>query len=271
MKKICPICSTENEAEYKFCKNCGNSLVGGEDTNEQTKEREVENEKFQDSTQPNNQPQGFVVGDYRGVSAEEMAAFVGKKAGVILPKFTKMEITGSKISWCWPAAILGLVLGPMGSAIWFFYRKMYKPAVLFAVIGAIVTVITSILTFGSSNEMLDIAFDAILSGDANAVISAFENLEPTETAFTVIAGFISDAIDIASFIVAGMYGYYIYKNHCISKITSYRSYQADQRYYKIGLASIGGVSGGMLAVGILLIVAIENISSFVMALVSFIV
>lgn len=269
-KNICEVCGTENEAEYKFCKNCGNSLSVKEEVPEPkitgtqpTTKPTVKNSQYEEFKSG-----GFIANDYSGVSAEEMAAFVGKKANVILPKFTKMEITKSKISWCWPAAILGYLLGPMGSALWFFYRKMYKPAVIFAVIGAVVTLITSAMTFGSTNEVFDTAWEAFSSGNFETALEILERIEPTETALTIGADFISQLTDIVSCVVAGIYGFYFYKNHCIGKITSYRSAQADQRFYKMGLAAVGGVSGGMLAVGILLIVAVENVVSFITLLAS---
>ena len=42
----------------------------------------------------------------------------------------------------------------------------------------------------------------------------------------------------------------------------------DQRYYRMGLASLGGVSGGMLAVGIISMIVIENIASIVTVVLS---
>ena len=44
----------------------------------------------------------------------------------------------------------------------------------------------------------------------------------------------------------------------------------DPRYYRIGLASVGGVSGGMVAVGIVCIIVASNISTLITYLMSFI-
>ena len=94
-KNICPLCSTENEAEYKFCKNCGNPFISQEGKAAQNTEANNNQEKSTVTENMNN-PQ-FSDFRYDGVSAEEMAAFIGKKANDILPKFTKMELTRSTL------------------------------------------------------------------------------------------------------------------------------------------------------------------------------
>ena len=123
--KICSECGTENEEKFKFCKNCG---------------KELEPQKFEQNdynTTSNNQPYGqygyndFIIPETEGIPNEEVATFVGRKAGKIIPKFAKMQATNSKISWCWPVAILSYFFGPVGAAFWYLYRKMYKMATIF--------------------------------------------------------------------------------------------------------------------------------------------
>ncbi len=284
---ICEKCGTENEEKYKYCKNCGNFLNVQTDSAEQIHQLEQEQQTTatesanQDSTygqttQGNatfkNQGLGyFTVDDFGGVSAEEMSFFIGKKADKFLPKFSKMELTDSKISWCWPAAILGYLFGPLGSAFWFFYRKMYKPAVIFSIIGAIVIILTSALGFNASNNIMESIADVT---DFESLISAFqESVNSSEiTTGDVLRSIVSSAIsslaDIAACVVAGMYGMYFYKTHCKRRIVQYRSLIADQRYYKIGLASVGGTSVGMVILGIALYFAASEIGSIIAMLLS---
>ncbi|MGN0493174.1 MAG: hypothetical protein ACI4F7_05955, partial [Acutalibacteraceae bacterium] len=66
---------------------------------------------------------------------------------------------------------------------------------------------------------------------------------------------------LATCILAGLFGYYAYKEHCVKAILSFRQNGIDPRYYRIGLASLGGVSGGMLAVGIIAMFVIQSIAS----------
>ncbi len=265
-KNICEICGTENEQEYKYCKNCGGVL-----------DIQEKKETVAYNSQPNytytayNPNQSFIADSFEGVSSEEMVAFVGKNSDKILPKFSKMEFTRSKVSWCWPAAILGYLLGPMGSALWFFYRKMYKPAVIFAVIGAVITILTGVMSVGD-DIIPEAAIDAFISGNYSESLQILENSQKdvtvTEKVLIGVSSLINEMANIGACIISGIYGFYNSKKHCINKIREVRSYQGDARFYKLGLASVGGCSGGMLALGIILIFASQSIVEFINAIVS---
>jgi len=299
-KNICPECSTENEQEYIYCKNCGSPLEQSpEDTKEATETTESAPEPVYQPPQQNNnadytqpdsntrytqQTQNNGYSQYAnapfgnsggvdfidGIPKEEISLFIGRKVFEIMPKFNKMELTQSKFSWCWPAAILGFLMGPLGSALWFFYRKMYKPAVILSVIGAILTIITSLFTIGTTSDTIDTIFDAFSTGDFEQAIETFESLDPETTALDTIAGLIDDVSCIATGIICGLLGFYIYKNHCVNKILAYRSVQLNPGYYRLGLPAIGGVSGGMLAIGIAIMVGAEYIASFITTIIALI-
>ena len=187
---------------------------------------------------------------------------------MIMPKFIKMEITNSKTSWCWPAALLGFFLGPMGAALWFYYRKMYKPAALLTVIGAVINIVTAALTFNSGSVDFTALYRSILAGDAQSIISAFKSLSDSSTVLDLIATAISNAADLVTCILTGLYGYYLYKEHCIKSINRFRMSIPDRRYYTMGLASVGGVSGGMLAVGIICMIVVSNLITVLTSVIS---
>lgn len=260
MYNVCEICGTKNEQGYTYCKNCGHALNV---TATSAENNGSENFAYNTCEPMGNAGINFAVRDYDGVSAEEMTVFVGKKSHNILPKFAKMQITGSKFSWCWPAAILGYMFGPMGAALWFFYRKMYKAALIFASIGAVIVLLTSTLSAGSYSQFLNDVFDGVANGDYTQTIELLEIASQPKTTLSYVAELLDEISGIAAGIVAGVYGYYLYEKHCVRKIISYRSAQADQRYYKMGLAALGGVSGGMLALGIFIMIGISNVSSLV--------
>ncbi len=257
-KNICEACGTENEQEYRYCKNCGNEIKS--EPQPEIKEEPVQQE-------PNQTADFMFSDDFNGVSNEEMAIFIGKKADKILPKFTKMQLTGSKTSWAWPVAILGFLFGPMGSALWFFYRKMYKPAIILAILGAVITALTGVMTLGTTEIVPESAIDAFIGGNYEAAIEIIDDAEKNVTTsqkiLNTVASFITDTTDILTCVLTGIYGYYVYKKHCIKKISEYRAQIADNRFYKIGLAAVGGQSGGMLAVGIVLIFAAQSIVNFI--------
>lgn len=263
-KTVCNVCGTENEEEYKYCKNCGNALSTENKSKEPQTEAQPQN-RFDNSD--NTTVRWNIVNNYDGVSAEEMAIFIGKKSRKILPKFSKMQMTNSKISWNWPAAILGYILGPMGSALWFFYRKMYKPAVILSLIGAVLMLITGFLSLGTGNVFSETILEAFLDGDfeeaVNIMNSSNVNLTNAQKIMGAVSTFLNELINIATCITMGIFGYFIYKEHCIKKITEYKAFDADTRFYKIGLASVGGQSGGMLAVGLIILLGAQSIVDFV--------
>lgn len=212
------------------------------------------------------EPSGSQYG-IEGIPAEDIAFFVGKKAGDILPKFTSMEFSGSKVSWCWPAALLGFFFGPMGSAIWFLYRKMYKIGALLLVLGAALTFFLAALSYNPSAVQTDDLFDAFTSGDIDLLDDL---LTGEETVLARVANLIDMAASVACCILSGIFGFYAYKEHCVKAIRNYRMTGIDPRYYRIGLASVGGVSGGMVAVGIVCIIVASNISTLITYLMSLI-
>lgn len=212
------------------------------------------------------EPSGSQYG-IEGIPAEDIAFFVGKKAGDILPKFTSMEFSGSKVSWCWPAALLGFFFGPMGAAIWFLYRKMYKIGALLLVLGAALTFFLAALSYNPSAVETDDLFDAFTSGDVDLLDDL---LIGEETVLSRVADLIDMATGVACCILSGIFGFYAYKEHCVKAIRNYRMTGIDPRYYRIGLASVGGVSGGMVAVGIVCIIVASNISTLITYLMSLI-
>lgn len=259
MNNICEVCQTENEPQYKYCKNCGHLLTASENSNNQYT-------NYNDGQTPYSN--GIHINDFDGISAEEMALFVGKNSDKILPKFEKMQITNSKTSWVWPAAVLGFILGPLGSALWFFYRKMYKAAMIFVAIGAVVTLLTGVLAYAGGQTVPQSAVESFLAGDINKAIDEIEasgeNISETQKMLYNFGVLIDDTARVASGILAGLFGMYFYKKFCTEKITQYRISSPDTAFYKMGLSYVGGTSGGMLAVGIIIMFAIENIADFVM-------
>lgn len=204
-----------------------------------------------------------------GIPADEVAVFVGKKASEIMPKFIKSELSGSRTSWCWPAAILGFFFGPMGAALWFLYRKMYKIGALLLVIGAALTFFTAALSYNPSAADSQSILDAIMEGDSDRLLDELWSSAP-QTVFTQIANLIDGAASLAVCILTGLFGFNAYKEHCVQSIRNFRSTRIDPRYYRIGLASLGGVSGGMIAVGIISIIVAGNVASVITALMSYI-
>lgn len=287
-KKVCSECGVANESDYIYCKNCGAPLTKTEPQsetefigNDPQTEQKTGNKNQTDTgsyTPPYGEPNfgGTQYSPYNtyssyaidGVPADDVAFFVGKKSVQIMPKFMKMEITHSKVSWCWPAAILGFLFGPFGAALWFFYRKMFKIALILLAAGTVLSFTTAALTYDTNSQSISSIFEAIAEGDEDAFLSAVENIGGEKNALDLIASGLEDITLLATGILGGLFGYYAYKNHCVKSIKGFLQNGIDQRYYRMGLASLGGVSGGMLAVGIVSMVVIQNIASTITVILS---
>lgn len=248
-KNRCQECGTENEKEFLYCKNCGAKLY----------EEEQKNHSSQSFNEP--QPTSFAVEAINGIESEQVVLFVGKKSPYYFPKFSKMIILGKKTSWNFAPAVLGLVFGPLGAALWCFYRKIYKAAAILLAVGVLLTCITTALTYDSLTGIFDGLLSAFQGGDQASILESLNELETAESAKTALASNIEDIFCLATALIMGIFSNYIYMNHCTNAIKKYRSSGLDQRYYKLGLASLGGTSGGMLAVGIILFIGIENIAT----------
>lgn len=268
---ICHECGTENEPQYIYCKNCGASLRP-DTVNNNTQYAQGQNYNSEYNVNNSNQNtynRTVILDTIDGVPSEDMAAFAGKNFHQIMAKFTKMELTGSKVSWCWPAAVLGFLFGPLGAAIWFFYRKMYKAAVIFMAIGIVFSAAVGIIAGPiTDKDFLQGAVESYYSGDYEGFYNGVgELLRSEDTVRSIAASVLDSAVSIATMIVAGMFGFYFYKRHAVRSINRYRNMSVDPRYYKIGLASIGGTSSGMAVLGVAILILVPNLLSWLTLLV----
>ena len=131
---ICAVCKTENEPDYKFCKNCGTPL-------NKTSEGQFGGAQY--TPPPNfggygyNTPHGNYYGynathytDYSAVEpalddvdTKKIQAYVGSaKQDYFMQLFIAMKRLGRKLFVSWPVAIMGTLLATPVAAAWFFYR-----------------------------------------------------------------------------------------------------------------------------------------------------
>ncbi len=271
-KNFCSNCSTENESEYVYCKNCGAQLKPEKETAPINSEN-IPQTNSVPVTAPSqggyqNNYNGYNSVNFDGVSTEEMNLYIGKKANDIMPKFIKMQITCSKVSWCWPVAILGFLFGPLGAAFWFFYRKMYKKAAILTVIGAILTFIITIFTPSLPEELTLAMENALDNFDFEAIMSSVSNMDISSLISYYAITLIENTSSLVTGVLCGIFGFYWYKNDCVAKIMNYRASQQDPRYYRFGLTAIGGTSGGMLALSIVIYCIINTAASITTAIIS---
>ncbi len=242
--RICSGCGTENEEIYRFCKNCGKEL--------QTPETEQNSYNTQNSYKGMNFETDMP--DIDGIPAEEMSVFLGGKARKIMPKFAKMQLSGSKASFCWPVVIWSYLFGPVGAALWFLYRKMYKIAILFFAIGIIIsgisTVANTYLSDGETATVDDVLtiYEEYMNGDID-INEYFDKIYSLE--FSGAAS-VSNIVNIATAIITGIFAYNWYKKFAVKKINRLRASNVDSRYYLFALSASGGTNWGAVILGVVI-------------------
>lgn len=239
MIKICKRCSTENEDKYLYCKNCGAPLEENQNTSS----------KSEYQAPPSSQ--NFIPDDIDGIPTGEVITFIKSNDRKIIEKFAKMSITGSKISWCWPAAILSFLFGFFGAAIWLFYRKMYKYGLIALLIALLVAGLNTAITYPAVTAMieqtLNASYQIAAEGNLADYLDAISDISNkySATQRVIASNFIEEISNYAATIIYGIFGMFLYKKHAIAKITEYRTNNITSDYYNYGLSSIGGTSFGM--------------------------
>ena len=270
---ICPECKAENDENSEYCKNCGTRLKMSE------RESLYQNYQAANSAGQSYAKNGFILPEIDGVPSDDAAAFIGKNSGKILTKFTKMQLAGSKTSWCWPAAILGYFFGLCGVGFWMVYRKMYKLGVILIV----ADVILATALFGikgnskSTPELYADSFAKQLSDYAQNIDAArydddfdsFVFILPERTseqnrgdAVLIFDNFVS----IAAVVIGGIYSLYAYKKYAVSKIKSYNISNCGDKYRQVGLMAVGGTAPGFAILTFLLCSALSSAASRIISI-----
>ena len=167
--------------------------------------------------------------EYRRENARQflLFRFLGANAGKFMNAFRKID-SGRGLTFNWAA----LFFGPY----WFFYRKLYKPGIIFLTVSTIVSLIFT----PSMNEFLTACgpyAETVLASEDPAVYNAFMN---TITPYVplVISFYISN---IAISLIAAMSAYPLYKKYAESSVNRIMSSPSSE----IGLslaAKLGGTS-----------------------------
>ncbi len=267
MSKICKNCLCENDERYIFCKNCGTPLEENKPYSNNPYE-EINLSQYEDVTQD-----GIPMAEeIDGVPVSTVGVFVGKNSDKFLAKFSRIQRTESKSSWCWPAAILGALLGFMGSALWLLYRKMYKPAVAAIAIAITLTIAATAITYDTLS-LLGTTFSNYISKiwyaeDVGEVKLAAEEYaediseivaSPEYASSSRLANFLRNAECISAALVFGFFGINLYKKHAVQKIKRYDEKNGMSEYYTLGLKTLGGTSGASLALGIVIAAVIPTV------------
>lgn len=248
----CPECNTANEPEYSFCKNCGAPLPKENANGSNPYGYADPYSNGYGAIPPVNPYSPFYTEEIDGIPTEDLVRFVGKNSDKIVGKWSHMAATHSKISWCWPVAILTFLFGIAGAAFWFLYRRMYKIGIILLAASLLLTGVQSFLLVTPMQEIFNTVLSAATEyGEAMTESQAAELVEQmvenADIASVSVMSNIFSLIKWAGLILLSMFAIPLYKNFAVGKIRAY-----GRRLNDMELLLSGGTSGGAVAIGVVL-------------------
>lgn len=137
----CPVCAASNEPDALYCKICGAEMTGAR--------------PGEDAGSP---PEAA---GFEGISAADAAVCIGPGAARYVKKFLEMERRHTRAGWNWPVILLAFFCGPAALSLWFFYRKMYKPAGLFLSAGLLLLAANTLIRYAYSVQFFTLFLERI--------------------------------------------------------------------------------------------------------------
>lgn len=244
--KYCRECGSANEEHYTYCKNCGAKLET-EAGAEYQQSGAYEGGQFYNTR--------VTADSIEGIPTPDMVRFVGKNSYKIIEKWSIMELSRKKTSWCWPVFLLTFFLGLCGAGFWFLYRRMYKIGAIILLVSLGLTILGTALTLDSASSIMGGVFslsEELVETmgpdgeyDANVLADGMEKLmSDMDIAKLTAISYLSDAIRVAAAVLLALFSLGIYKSFAVNKIKSYGRPLTDMELYLSG-----GTSGGAAAVG----------------------
>ena len=262
---VCPNCGTHNPLGAKFCNHCGVSLPDHPD-NVQHWERQAPagngpvyanpnydanaNAASRRSNEPGPHLEGFSAGAdgniYRkelgpedpidGIKARDWSTYVGPSSMYYLMQFFRMQETRRKAVISFSAFFLG--------PFYFFYRKMWKQGVLFALLDFIVT-------------LPSLLYLMAVSGAEWMVGMPFLRLIPTAMQVCYVLNFIQ-------MVIRGLFAVYWYKKESERRIHRVYDRCPEGPQRSDALAATGGTSWAAVFIYLGVYIAAGVLGSFLM-------
>ena len=209
-KKVCSVCGTENEEEYRFCKNCGAKLNTSTPEYSPTNGYAPYERNYGNPYSAPNYSERLKTID--GVETEKLSAYVGKeKRDYYMPRFIGMSVTGKKTTFNWAVAILACFVGMPFMAAWFFYRKMPKIGVFLCAVSLIFTAFSTLITFDGKCAEIKTLLEAIAADE-------YSYLQTDATFSELLLEYLKLGISVAVIALVSSYANYFYMKHSVSRI-----------------------------------------------------
>lgn len=227
----CPRCGGSNPAGSRFCNGCGLPLAAAQEPPRvrypqgnranaaEQNPREQQETPFHSRYDDRLRSEDLI----DGIKAKDWAAFVQTSIPFYLLNFHKMAQTGRKLG----VSLSAFILGP----IYFFYRKAWKPGIIFAIAGALLMLPNFLAMFYVAGVL------------------------PVWLQNVTLINFIVTAASYATWflrVLRGLFGVYMYKQCALPRIRAICDAIPEGRERQAALSRVGGTS--MLSVGIYLLV-----------------
>ena len=229
---ICPVCKTSNEADYKFCKNCGTPLG-------QSSEAEFSGAQY--TPPPSFRGYGYnnnggnyydyntkSYTDYSAVEptldevdTKKVQAYVGNaKQDYFMQLFIAMKRLGRKLFVSWPVAIMGTLLATPFAAAWFFYRKMHRIGIIICLCCLLLSCVTTALTYGATSEALGEVISETQNMSDQELNDYVKAKTPSESTYNHVSliTYITQLISLGGVLYLALHGNYFYFKHITTKI-----------------------------------------------------
>ncbi|MCI8360233.1 MAG: hypothetical protein HFE86_02725 [Clostridiales bacterium] len=236
----CPVCAVSNEPDALYCKRCASPIAPSSPGGERAS------------------CAAQTITGFEGASVEDAAIFVGRCAGHYIPKFIDMELRRSRAGWNWPVFLLALFFGPAALSIWFFYRKMYRPALLFLSGGLLILAANTLVSYDFNLQYFSLFIDRLHELRASAITPAVFLQFITHATPAAANGSVNYVLNtmlstliFAGKLAAAVFANGIYKGHVAKCVGAAREAESPAE----GLRALGGVNPGC-AVGVSAAVAL---------------
>lgn len=261
----CPVCGAPHHREcYNSIGHCALEQLHGTEQQydkvkrkEETEQKHFEEDKSKTEYRGKSEPfksrfenayyfdlLGGVPKDYQiddGITAEEAKNFVISNTMRYIPKFAKLS-RHKKASWNFMAFLF-----PCG---WFLSRKMYK----YGIITGLLSIISTLFSLPLNNVLVNLGvMDSMSYYDMmQRLMENMSNINPA----VIFVAFIGMWISIATSIICGIFGDYLYKIHTVNTIRQIKSDSLDLEH---DLRRKGGVSLILFFIGTMAVQYIPSI------------
>ena len=257
-QKTCPRCGGENGEWNTVCEKCGQDIQAVQAV-PAANPMPVNNQQYYQSPMPVNigVDPGYMFEE--DISAADMALYVGDNANVYLPRFQKMKMTGSKISWNWATFFL--------SVYHIFYRRHLKAGFIYLLISAAFSLPSSVYSIVSSITNMKTVMDAAMANPYNTYgTAATPAINPAGTLLSLL----SSGVSLLLLCGIAMFFNSIYYKRAVENIRKAKSMSGDINQYQYLVKSMGGtkIANPLIYAGISVCIGVVAGISAVVAIVS---